>query len=84
MYGQLYLMLFQMQAKFTTDAFFWNMFSHIINKLQVEAKKAIMITTRSTRNKISFQLYDTDIEKFLKSSVPEWTIQFPYFKRVVV
>ena len=32
MYGQLYLMLFQMQAKFTTDAFFSNMFSYIINK----------------------------------------------------
>jgi hypothetical protein len=32
MYGLLYITLFQMQAKFITDAFFSNTFFHSINK----------------------------------------------------
>jgi len=71
MYGLLYIMLFQMQAKFITDAFFSNMFSHSINKQEVEARKAIAITTGNIRNKMSFQLFATDTEKFIKSSVLE-------------
>jgi hypothetical protein len=33
---------------------------------------------------MSFQLFATDTEKFLKSSVLEWKLQFLYFKWILV
>jgi hypothetical protein len=46
------------------------MFSHIINKYQVEASRVIAITIIITRNKIPFQIYSTDTGTFLIVSVP--------------
>ena len=66
MYGLLYLMLFQMQAKFITDAFFSNMFSHSTHKWGVEARKATAITTRVLETKYLFNYMPKILKNFLK------------------
>jgi hypothetical protein len=70
MYGELYLMLSQIQAKFITQAFFSDMFSHIINKYHTEARKVSAIRNRSIINVTAFQIYGTDTGTFLISSAP--------------